>query len=185
MAHNVDFTEAKLSTVLDGLIPLVDTPPAVSRSLNLIVHAVAVPLDPPEDDPDADPQFRQLMMANDKRGSLYDRVGAFACSDDGKLWTGIASDDVHWLVVNHEKKGQLGAGRPFVSPDGSGYACTQTVREGESSYPKTRVSIGDQRVNLNQGDSLYFQADADHSFLNLGKTPCEYFLVIDTAKVRS
>ncbi len=50
---------------------------------------------------------------------------------------------------------------------------------------RMRVSIGDQRVNLNQGDSLYFQADADHSFLNLGKTPCEYFLVIDTAKVRS
>ena len=50
---------------------------------------------------------------------------------------------------------------------------------------RMRVSIGDQRVNLNQGDSLYFQADADHSFLNLGKAPCEYFLVIDTAKVRS
>ncbi|WP_454616144.1 helix-turn-helix domain-containing protein [Bradyrhizobium cenepequi] len=50
---------------------------------------------------------------------------------------------------------------------------------------RMRVSIGDQRVNLSQGDSLYFQADADHSFLNLGKTPCEYFLVIDTAKVRS
>ena len=144
MAPKIDFTEALLSTVLDGLIPLVDTPPAVSRALNLIVHAVAVPLDPPEDDPDADPQFRQLMMANEKRGSLFDRVGAFACSDDGKLWTGIASEDVHWLVVNHEKKGQLGAGRPFVSPDGTGYACTQTVREGESGYPKTRVSIGDQ-----------------------------------------
>jgi transcriptional regulator with XRE-family HTH domain len=50
---------------------------------------------------------------------------------------------------------------------------------------RMRVSIGDQRVNLSQGDSLYFQADADHSFLNLGKTPCEYFLVNDTAKVRS
>jgi hypothetical protein len=144
MAPNIDFTEAKLSTVLDGLIALVDTPPAVSRSLNLIVYAVAVPLDPPEDDPDAEPQFRQLMMANDKRGSLYDRVGAFVCSDDGKLWAGIASEDVHWLVVNHEKKGQLGAGRPFVSPDGTAYACTQTVKEGESDYPKTRVSIGDQ-----------------------------------------
>ena len=89
----IDFTEARLSTVLDGLIALVDTPPAVSRSLNLIVYAVAVPLDPPEDDPDAEPQFRQLMMANEKRGSLYDRVGGFACSDDGKLWTGIASDE--------------------------------------------------------------------------------------------
>lgn len=144
MAPNVQFTEERLSTVLDGLIALVDTPPAVSRSLNLVVYAVAVPLDPPEDDPDAEPEFRQLMMANDKRGSLYDKVGGFVCSDDGRLWAGIASEDVHWLVVNHEKKGQLGAGRPFVSPDGTGYACTQTVREGESGYPKTRVVLGEQ-----------------------------------------
>lgn len=49
---------------------------------------------------------------------------------------------------------------------------------------RMRVSIGDERVTLNQADSLYFQADASHSFLNLGKTPCEYFLVIDTSKVR-
>lgn len=144
MPPHVEFTEARLSTVLDGLIALVDTPPAVSRSLNLVVYAVAVPLDPPEDDPDAEPQFRQLMMANDKRGTLYDRVGGFVCSDDGKVWAGIASDDVHWLVVNHEKKVQLGSGRPFVSPDGSGVACTQTVKEGESGYPKTRVVLNDQ-----------------------------------------
>ncbi len=49
---------------------------------------------------------------------------------------------------------------------------------------RLRVAIGEQRVTLNQGDSLYFQADVDHSFLNPGKTPCEYFLVIDTSKVR-
>lgn len=144
MASNVRFTEERLSTVLDGLIALVDTPPAVSRSLNLVVYAVAVPLEAPEDDPDWEPQFRQLIMANDKRGSLYDRVGGFVCSDDGKLWAGIASEDVHWLILNHEKKGQLGAGRPFVSPDGTAYACTQTVREGESGYPKTRVILGEQ-----------------------------------------
>ena len=47
-----------------------------------------------------------------------------------------------------------------------------------------RVTIGDHSVTLNTGDSLYFQADADHSFLNLGKTQCDYFLVIDTSKVR-
>ena len=38
-----------------------------------------------------------------------------------------------------------------------------------------RATIGDQRVTLNQGDSLYFQADADHSFLNLGKTQWNIF----------
>ena len=49
---------------------------------------------------------------------------------------------------------------------------------------RMRVTIGEQRVVLDQGDSLYFQADADHSFLNLGKSQCEYFLVIDASKLR-
>ncbi|MBV8881050.1 MAG: hypothetical protein JO332_13865 [Planctomycetaceae bacterium] len=144
MAPRVDFTEQRLSVLLDGLLALQDTPPVVSPALNLVLYGAAVPLDPPEDDPDADPAFRQLVMANDKRGSLYDKVGAFACSDDGKTWACIASEDVHWVIVNHEKKAQLGAGRPFVSPDGSGVAYTQTVREEGSTYPKTRVVIGDQ-----------------------------------------
>jgi hypothetical protein len=143
MAAKIDFTEERLSTVLDGLIFLVDTPAVVSRSLNLVVYAVAVPLDPPEDDPDAEPAFRQLAMANEKRGSLFDKVGGFVCSDDGRLWAGIVSEDVHWLVVNHEKKGLLGSGRPYVSPDGTAVACTQTVREGESGYPKLRVVLGE------------------------------------------
>ncbi|HLY11843.1 MAG TPA: hypothetical protein VKW04_21260 [Planctomycetota bacterium] len=144
MPPRVDFTDQRLSTLLDGLLSLQDTPPLVSPSLNLVLYGAAVPLDPPEDDPDADPQFRQLVMANEKRGPLYDKVGAFACSDDGHLWACIASEDVHWIIVNHEKKAQLGAGRPFVSPDGSAIAYTQTVREEGSTYPKTRVVVADQ-----------------------------------------
>lgn len=144
MPPRVDFTEQKLSTLLDGLLALQDTPPLVSPALNLVLYGAAVPLDPPEDDPDAEPEFRQLVMANEKRGNLYDKVGGFACSDDGKVWACIASEDVHWILVNHEKKAQLGAGRPFVSPDGSGVAYTQTVREEGSTYPKTRVVLNDQ-----------------------------------------
>lgn len=143
MSLPVEFTEQRLSTVLDGLIALVDTPAVVSRSLNLVLYAVAVPLEPPEDDPEAEPEFRHLVMANDKRSTIYDRVGAFQCSDDGKLWACIGSDDVHWMIVNNEKKSQLGAGRPFVSPDGSAYACTQTVKDEKSDYPKMRVVLGE------------------------------------------
>jgi hypothetical protein len=143
MAARVEFTEQRLGSLLDGLLALQDTPPLVSPALNLVLYGAAVPLDPPEDDPDAEPQFRQLVMANEKRGSLYDKVGGFACSDDGKLWACIASEDVHWIIVNHEKKAQLGAGRPFVSPDGSGVAYTQSVREEGSSVPRTRVVLSD------------------------------------------
>jgi hypothetical protein len=144
MPPRVDFTEQRLSTLLDGLLALQDTAPYVSPALNLILYGAAVPLDPPEDDPEAEPEFRQLVMANQKRGSLYDKVGAFASSDDGKVWACIASEDVHWIIVNHEKKAQLGAGRPFVSPDGSGVAYTQTVREEGETYPKIRVVLGEQ-----------------------------------------
>jgi uncharacterized cupin superfamily protein len=49
---------------------------------------------------------------------------------------------------------------------------------------RLRATIGDDQVMLNEGDSLYFQADASHSFSNVGKGDCQYFLIIDTAKVR-
>ena len=44
--------------------------------------------------------------------------------------------------------------------------------------------VGDRSMTLETGDSLYFEADAEHSFTNAGSGPCEYFLVIDSAKLR-
>ena len=40
---------------------------------------------------------------------------------------------------------------------------------------RMRATIGDQRVTLNQGDSLYFQADADHSFLTWARPSASIF----------
>jgi len=45
--------------------------------------------------------------------------------------------------------------------------------------------IGDRAVVLAEGDSLYFQADATHTFSNPGRVPCEYFLVIDSSKLQA
>jgi hypothetical protein len=150
MAARVDFTEVRLSSVLDGLVALADVPPVVSPSLNLVLYTASVPLEAPEDDPDAEPEFRELAMANDRRGTIYDKVGGYVCSDDGKLWAYVASDDVNWLVINHEKKVQLGAGRPFVNPEGTAVAYTQTVPDEVTGYPKTRVVVGDQMGSLFQ-----------------------------------
>jgi transcriptional regulator with XRE-family HTH domain/mannose-6-phosphate isomerase-like protein (cupin superfamily) len=44
--------------------------------------------------------------------------------------------------------------------------------------------IGDSSMALQQGDSLYFEADAGHAFTNAGSDVCEYFLVIDGSKLR-
>ncbi|MFI6532841.1 helix-turn-helix domain-containing protein [Nonomuraea sp. NPDC050547] len=40
------------------------------------------------------------------------------------------------------------------------------------------VAIGGISETLNAGDSLFFQADADHGFANRTNAPCEYIMVI-------
>ena len=62
-------------------------------------------------------------------------------------------------------------------------------RRGVSEYifvSKGRLSatIGDRTIVLAEGDSLYFEASAGHTFTNLGTESCEYFLVIDSSGLR-
>lgn len=62
-------------------------------------------------------------------------------------------------------------------------------RPGVSEYifvlkGRLRAVIGNQTAVLEMGDSLYFEADAAHSFTNTGTEPCEYFLVIDPSRLR-
>lgn len=62
-------------------------------------------------------------------------------------------------------------------------------RRGISEYiyvlkGRLRAVIGDRVVAVGEGDSLYFEADAGHAFTNIGVTPCEYFLVIDSSGLR-
>lgn len=62
-------------------------------------------------------------------------------------------------------------------------------RRGVSEYiyvlkGKLKASVGDKSVLLDEGDSLYFEADADHAFANVGKGDCQYFLVIDASRIR-
>jgi transcriptional regulator with XRE-family HTH domain len=62
-------------------------------------------------------------------------------------------------------------------------------RRGISEYifvSKGRLSavIGNRTIDLAEGDSLFFEADAGHSFTNIGPGPCEYFLVIDSSGLR-
>ncbi|WP_027341602.1 helix-turn-helix domain-containing protein [Hamadaea tsunoensis] len=40
------------------------------------------------------------------------------------------------------------------------------------------VAIGGISETLDAGDSMFFQADADHGFANRTNTPCEYLMVI-------
>ncbi len=47
-----------------------------------------------------------------------------------------------------------------------------------------KAVIGASVVTLQAGDALYFQADANHAFTNVGKTDCVYFLIIDSSRLR-
>jgi len=62
-------------------------------------------------------------------------------------------------------------------------------RRGVSEYiyvlkGRLRAVVGEQVIAVGEGDSLYFEADAGHSFTNIGSGPCEYFLVIDSSRLR-
>ncbi|MCJ2070623.1 XRE family transcriptional regulator [Methylobacterium sp. J-030] len=62
-------------------------------------------------------------------------------------------------------------------------------RRGVSEYifvlkGRLRATIGDRAVVVEEGDSLYFEADAGHAFTNLGGEACQYFLVIDATRLR-
>lgn len=46
-----------------------------------------------------------------------------------------------------------------------------------------KATIGSESHVLHAGDSLYFQADLDHTFTNAGSEDCVYFLVIDSSKL--
>ncbi|MCL6445252.1 MAG: XRE family transcriptional regulator [Alicyclobacillus sp.] len=47
---------------------------------------------------------------------------------------------------------------------------------------KLRVVIGDTEmtIELAEGDSMYFEADVSHRFINVGDEECQYYLVIDS-----
>lgn len=49
---------------------------------------------------------------------------------------------------------------------------------------RLKAVIGTDVVTMEKGDSLYFQADANHAFTNVGAEECNYLLVIDSSKLR-
>ncbi|MBM7645602.1 transcriptional regulator with XRE-family HTH domain [Scopulibacillus daqui] len=50
------------------------------------------------------------------------------------------------------------------------------------SSGKLQIELGngEKKYTLNAGDSMYFEANTQHRFINLGKSECHYYLVIDS-----
>lgn len=58
-------------------------------------------------------------------------------------------------------------------------------KEGVEEYisvekGRLRAEIGGEELFLEEGDSIYFEADAPHRFDNAGEGECHYYLVIDS-----
>lgn len=74
-------------------------------------------------------------------------------------------------------------------PPGGGSGRFVGHKRGVSEYiyvlqGRLEAHVGEKTVVLEEGDSLYFEADADHSFVNVGVGDCQYFLVIDSSRIR-
>lgn len=72
-----------------------------------------------------------------------------------------------------------------VVPEGGTSGEFQPHRDGVEEYVsvergRLRAEIGGEELILEEGDSIFFEADAPHRFDNAGEGECHYYLVIDS-----
>lgn len=72
-----------------------------------------------------------------------------------------------------------------VVPEGGTSGEFPPHREGVEEYiavekGRLRAVIGGGELFLEEGDSIYFEADVAHRFDNVGEDECHYYLVIDS-----
>ncbi len=126
--------------------------------------------------------FSQLMSRSDEQEILRipvksqpvlrDEESGFVRRCLSPVLPGRGIDFVMNTLPPRATAGDFGAHRRGVEE----YIFVQTGR--------LKAVIGGEVVTLEEGDSLYFQADANHSFINVGACDCVYFLIIDSARMK-
>ena len=126
--------------------------------------------------------FSQLMSRSDEQEILRipakcqpvlkDEESGFVRRCLSPVLPGRGIDFVMNTLPPRATAGDFGAHRRGVEE----YIFVQTGR--------LKAVIGSEMVTLEEGDSLYFQADANHSFINVGRCDCIYFLIIDSARLK-
>ena len=126
--------------------------------------------------------FSQLMSRSDEQEILRipakcqpvlkDEESGFVRRCLSPVLPGRGIDFVMNTLPPRATAGDFGAHRRGVEE----YIFVQTGR--------LKAVIGSEMVTLEEGDSLYFQADANHSFINVGRCDCVYFLIIDSARLK-
>lgn len=72
-----------------------------------------------------------------------------------------------------------------VVPEGSTSGEFPAHKKGVQEYVviekgRLRAILGGEEYLLEEGDSIYFEADVEHRFENAGEGECSYYLVIDS-----
>jgi len=49
---------------------------------------------------------------------------------------------------------------------------------------RLKVTLDDETYSLKTGDFLLYQGDRSHTFENLGNSTCEYFIVVDSTRLK-
>lgn len=144
-----------MSSVPEGWTEALDIPPVVSPSLDLVLYVASMTL--PSDDPEEEPDVRSCPVSNDRLGPEFKSLGGFVCGADPGLWACVASnherrqwewqsqrmsEEIRWLLVNGDKRADLGKGQPYVSRDGLRLAYTQTVWDDATGLFRARVVDG-------------------------------------------
>lgn len=70
---------------------------------------------------------------------------------------------------------QEGSSSGEFPPHGEGVEEYISVEKG-----RLKARIGDEELLLEEGDSVFFEADVTHHFENAGQGECHYYLVIDS-----
>ena len=113
-----------------------------------------------------------LLIKADRQPLLRDEVSGLVRRCLSPVLPGRGIDWVINTLPPRGTAGDFGAHRRGVEE----YIFVQSGR--------LKAVIGTEVVSLETGDSLYFQADANHSFTNVGRGDCVYFLVIDSSRLR-
>ncbi|MFG1753775.1 cupin domain-containing protein [Streptosporangium sandarakinum] len=98
------------------------------------------------------------------------------------MWPGVGSAVAQSLIATFSDtdttRSRIGSSRPVNTEVSPAPIHTRSSLVNASVEGTLTVAIGGINETLNRGDSLFFQADADHGFANRTSAPCEYIMVI-------
>lgn len=133
-----------------------------------IAHALDAPLSVLMGDEPA-PRRAVALVRKDQRQVFHDAETGFQRYLLSPIMAGMAVE-----VVLHHLPPRISTGKLPPYPSGTGKHVLAT-------RGRIVVGIDDAETVLDEGDSLYFEADVEHWFENRTARPSEYYLVISAA----